>query len=140
MKYLKHFESYNNDTINSILDKINKSGLSSLTNTEMNYLKVGDDSISDDIDMSFDEWKLFYKPISIKDFNPEIYWWDACVIQNDESNFEKVMFSSPYKVWTMLNGSGSKIEMVNGFYRFDNLGYVITEIEWKQGQSFNISV
>ncbi len=38
MKYLKKFESYHQDKVDQILDKINKSGINSLTQIEKDYL------------------------------------------------------------------------------------------------------
>ena len=146
MRYLQTFESFNENTINEILDKISEKGIESLTSAEMDYLKSGGKELNNN-DISFKEFKQFFQPI-INDYGVQQkvdkkeaykYFFDY-VMFDSISDYKRVEHINPYNVWTILNGTGSKMHLTNGLYRFDRLGYVICDVKWKQGDDYFINL
>jgi hypothetical protein len=146
MKHIKLYEEFEENTLNDILDKISEKGLLSLTSNEMYYLKSGGKPLND-VDISFKEFKTFFQPLpndyakrdnaSQQDINK--FFMDYVLIDSVEE-FRKMELVNPYKVWTLLNSHGTTMNLVNGLYHYDRLGYVLCSIPWKEGDDYTIKL
>ena len=73
--------------------------------------------------ITWDEWEATYKPTT--DFEIEL-----------EDIPEG---TSPHNVWTMIDGEGRYLDMMNGYHYFNRLGYFVTEVPWNEDEEIYIT-
>lgn len=53
-------------------------------------------------------------------------------------HLKRVYNENPKKIWTIIDGGGSDLYLVSGFWFINRLGYVITNEEWSGHMEFKI--
>jgi hypothetical protein len=152
MKHLKTFEGYHDDHLDSILDKINKSGMASLSKIDKDFLDAYKDG--DEEKMSYIEHiegqrtftsndKYFtFKYSHTEDYGDEgLYYYGTLTVPDLEfPNGDKIDGEIVGYIWVVGNGQVVPVfdkgeydvlEFCNGLeYELDNfLDYVISTIE-----------
>jgi len=77
---------------------------------------------------SFDEYKPVKNPLG------HDYGFEGCMIEtfgDDIDMVRKQWEKDKTKIWTVLDGEGSNLDIVAGFHFVNRLGYIITEVSWE---------
>lgn len=81
-------------------------------------------------EMKFEDFEEKYKPIKndIKEGAPI----DGFMFETFGIELQKVKTHKNNKIWTVIDGEGSKLYIINGFHCVNRLGYIITEKDWTE--------
>ena len=77
---------------------------------------------------SFEE----YKPVRTP--NGHDYGFEGCMLETFGEDLEVVRMQckkDPTKVWTIMDGSGSDLDITAGCHFVNRFGYIITEVSWE---------
>lgn len=148
MKYLKKFESYHQAKVDEILDKINKSGINSLTQIEKDYLDAfGKDDVMKMVNLEYESGLKDFKSTDgyfeftfshMDDFGYEGEFYYGTITVPDIELESRKRIDGKMEGYILVTQSGDKIpcfekqgydiiEFCNGLeYELDNfLDYVI---------------
>ena len=73
-----------------------------------------------------------YKPVTnhLVPHGASINGW---MFETYGEEYEFVKHADQDKVWTVIDGEGSKLYVVAGWHFVNRLGYIITELPWENG-------
>ena len=77
---------------------------------------------------SFEEYKPVLNPL---DKNAS---FEGCMLETYGAELELVREQykkDPTKIWTILDGDGSDLDIAAGFHFVNRFGYIITEVSWE---------
>lgn len=96
------------------------------------------------------EWESFvekYKPIinpvednaPIDGFMFETYEPDIGALKA-KADASAVNGKNGYHVWTVVDGEGRKLYLINGWHFINRLGYIYTKVAWKEGDEIEVEI
>ena len=99
---------------------------------------------------TYDEFVDAFKPelnqiLLKKEFPPhysetDIAPFGGCMYETYGEEVQYVVKQNIRKIWTIVTGVDESMYLLNGFWQFDRMGYLITENEWSEGDDFNILI
>jgi len=58
----------------------------------------------------------------------------------NKANKSKINGKNGYHVWTVVDGEGCKLYLLNGWHICNRLGYVYTKVAWKQDEDIVVEI
>jgi hypothetical protein len=97
--------------------------------------------------MKFETWTKKYAPIKnklSKGAPIDGYMFETFGKQLKEllkqANKKKIDGRNGYRVWTVVDGEGSSLILINGWHLVNRLGYMITRKPWTEGEYIEVRV
>jgi hypothetical protein len=78
-----------------------------------------------------------FKPIQ-NHIQPNGAAFDGCMFETFGQEFEYVYNQPRNHVWTVLDGDGGGLIFATGMWKFNRLGYFVTEVAWTEEENISI--
>jgi hypothetical protein len=80
--------------------------------------------------MTWDEWEAEFRPVTVSgDYLLDTYGEDLATVNA----------ADPARVWTVVDGGGSYLDLIDGMHYVDRLGYVITHEPAAPGVAYYVT-
>ncbi|MBD3248470.1 hypothetical protein GF336_00305 [Candidatus Woesearchaeota archaeon] len=80
-------------------------------------------------EITFEKFEEKFKPIKNKVEGAPI---DGYMFETYGEEIKRVKEQDKNKIWTVIDGEGSKLYLINGYHPMNRLGYIITEKAWTE--------
>lgn len=88
------------------------------------------------IETEFEDWEEMYKPI--KNSIVEHANYDGLMYETYGKEVDIVWEQDPKNVWTLIDGEGRDLWIIQGRHHVNRLGYFITEKPWNDDVTVDV--
>lgn len=99
------------------------------------------------LDIDFEGFVKRFKPIKnkiVKGAPIDGYMFDTYGSEKDYveryADKHRINHKNGYHIWTIVDGDGRDLFILNGWYFVNKLGYIITSKAWKEGDEYEVKV